>query len=931
MLRDPDGTERFLIQGLRITRRPDGALARARDLIPAPTTSVLELPERLGRGYLFHARTAGDSRLWRASSWTGPLRPLTRLGFDAESVQAGFDRLYVVVRGSREVVALDADTGAVVDLGSLPATAAVRSLAFADAWFGIVDLPYRGALVTFDAGASWHPLGLGTVRRLEAREGEIVAWVEADVYSVDSRGRVMRLGRPEQSDPGAPERGGERPGRARPPALLREAVLRGWPEPPEHAVVIAAGTLSRVRLRDGAVVARVEDVVDRGDRCQAIALGEGFGFVCTREQGGTALLRFRPPLGVERQLVFGTPRYVAPGGGGAVAVRGACTDEPGGVAGGLYCIVGADGTVREIRVRGDRGVERVVALRDGRVAVLVPPRFGAQGQLALVGRDGGTEQVALTLPAAKDARRQLLRRGLWLDGFRERRSGQLAGWVAGSDDFVGVRVAFDGRVTAGEPAVDLGRSVLSGPFSLTRSREGSLRETTDGGFSWREVDPRLDLASLLANRSSEHGCSALGCALGDWVRIGWQGRRGKPDALTEAATPRGAVFPPTEGGRWLMRCALERTGRAGPAPRVVGAGGGRGKAPRAAPSSPTMTAESVESTAWAPFAGAPPPPLAPADVGLDADVAGALHVYAAGARSADWSRAARWRVRGLDPFDLTGEVWSTAATPTPWPDVVAAAQAFGLNVYGNPSPDLAAAIEPGGRAGVLSVAAAGGRSLYVVEAGRAIQPIREAAAHNVLAASGVVKVEGSFYLGVDRDSFRVYRVASDRLVLVGDYPEVEGASSSVSVVLVRNARSDALGLWVRVARVRGAHSSWFVFPIDAAQGSVEPPLVIEPRDLGRMPPPCSADDDGWVLVGSPPVAPYVELEGVEGAWSPRRFDARWLAGPSGLCLDALSAEGQLPGAAALVPATRSSARRTVPMTVRDPDQPTGRSLLRCSG
>jgi len=931
VLREPDGTERFLIQGLRITRRPDGALARARDLIPAPVASVVELPERVGRGYLFHARTSGDSRLWRASTWTGRLRPLARLGFEAESVQVGFDRLYLVVRGSREVVALDAETGAVVDLGSLPPTAAVRSLAFADAWFAIADLPYRGALVTFDAGSSWHPLGLGTVRALEAREGEIVAWVEADAYSIDSRGRVMRLPRPERPEEGAPEEATAPPGRSRPPALLREAVLRGWPDPPDHAIVLAAGTLSRLRLRDGAVVARAEDVVDRGDQCQAVALGDGFGFVCTREQGGTALLRFRPPLGVERQRVFGTPRYVAPGGGGAVAIRGACTDDPQGTDAGLYCIVGADGAVREIRVRGDRGVERVVALRDGRVAVLVPPRFGAPGQLALVGRDGRTEQVALTLPAAKDARRQLLRHGFWLDGFREVPPDQLAGWVAGADVFAGVRVALDGRVTAAEPAADLGRSVLSGPFALSRSREGELRETTDGGFRWREVDPRLDLAPLIANPRAEQGCSALGCALGDWVRVGWQGRRGKADALAEAATPRSAVFPPSEGGRWLMRCAVERVGRARAALPAAGAGGRRRPQPRAAPSSPTLTTETVESTAWLPFAGVPPPPLGRADVGLDAAVVGGLHAYAAGPRGADWSRAATWRVRGYDPFDPGGEVWSTAATPTPWPDVVAAAQAFGLNVYGSPSPDLTATIEPGGRAGVLSVAAAGGRALFIVEAGRAILPVRESAAHNVLAASGVVKVGGSYYLGVDRDSFRVFRVASDRLVLVGDYPEVEGSSGGVSVVLVRNARSDALGLWVRVARVRGAYSSWYVFPIDAVSGAVEPPLVIEPRELGRVPPACAADDDGWVLVGSPPVAPYVEIEGVEQTWSPRRVDARWVAGPSGLCLDALTAEGEGPAAAAPMRAARGPVRRTVPMSVRDPDQPMSRFLLRCSG
>ncbi len=934
VLRDRDGTARYLIQGLRLTRRPDGALARARDLIPAPAVAVTELPERVGRGYLFLARTSGDSLLWRARSWTGPLQPLARLGFDVESVQVGFDRLYAVARDTREVVALDPTTGAVVDLGSLPPTAAVRSIAFADAWFGIVDLPYRGALVTFDAGASWHPLGLGAVRGLTAGDGEIVAQIEAEAITIDSRGRVVRRAPLDQIEPPSPGPAAERPRRARPPAPLREAVLRGWPEPPDHALVITAGTLTRVRLRDGAVVARVEDVVDRGDQCQAVPLGAGFGFVCTREQGGTALLRFRPPLGVERGLAFATPRYVAPGGQGALAIRGGCADEPSGAAAGLYCIVGVDGDVREIRVSGDRGVERVVALGDGRVAVLVPPRFGAPGQLTLVDRTGRSEATALALPAAREARRGLLRRALWLDGFRERRAGELAGWVADGDDFVGVRVAFDGRVTVGKPSAGLGRSVLAGPFALSRDREGTLRETTDGGFTWRESDSLLDLESFAGSGRREQGCSALGCALGSWVRVGWQGPRGKPDARAAASRPRGAVFPPSEGGRWVMRCSLDRARSNGAPPAGQGAAPRRRTPPRAAPTSTGLTAESVESTAWEPFFGVPPPALGPAEVGFDAravGLAGQLHLYAAGPRGADWTRAATWRARGYDAFDVTGQVWSTVPAPTPWGDVVAAAQAFGLNVYGNPSPDLVATLEPGGRAGVLSVAAAGHRQLYLAEAGRALQPIRDAAAQDVAAVAGAVKVGGRFFIGIDRQSFRIYRVTSDRLTLVGDYPEVESSSSAISAVVVRSARGDALGIWVRAARTRGAYTSWYVFPVDPETGAVEPPLVIEPRDLGRFPPACSVDDEGWLLVGAPPIVPYVELEGQDGAWSPRRVDARWIAGPHGLCLDALSAEGELPRPGPSTPPIGAPLRRTVPMTVLDADRPGGRSLLRCSG
>jgi hypothetical protein len=89
--------------------------------------------------------------------------------------------------------------------------------------------------------------------------------------------------------------------------------------------------------------------------------------------------------------------------------------------------------------------------------------------------------------------------------------------------------------------------------------------------------------------------------------------------------------------------------------------------------------------------------------------------------------------------------------------------------------------------------------------------------------------------------------------------------------------------------------------------------------------------DGWVLVGSPPVAPYVEVVGVDQPWSPRRVEVRLIAGPSGLCLDGLSAEGDRPPLPARTGAPPALPRRTVPMNAFDADQPGSRTLLRCSG
>ncbi|MBN2197547.1 MAG: hypothetical protein JW751_32510 [Polyangiaceae bacterium] len=924
---DRDGTERYLLQGLRVTRHPNGALERARDIFPKGNIAVVELPERIGRGYLFHTRSSGDSLLWRSTAWTGPLRPLARLGFDAEAVHAGFDRLYVVARGAREAVALDPITGKVLDLGSLPTTMGVRNLAFADAWLGLADVPYRGALVTFDAGASWHPLGLGTVNSATVGEAGILVRTSGGSFSVDPHGRVVRMAGPTEGSGEEPE--SDSRARVRRAPSLRDVVIRGWPDTRDTAIVLVGGALVRVRLRDGATLDRASDAVDRGELCQAVALGAGFGFVCTSDQRGTVVYRYQAPLSLDQLVSFSAPRFVAAGGTGALAIRGPCAKEASHTADGDYCIMGMDGSLRELRVSGDHGVERVVALRDGRVAVLVPPRFGDPGQVAFVVPDGTTEKVSLRLPRLKDARRALLRRGLWLDGFRETHDGKLAGWVAGANHFVGVRIGSNGRVWPGELAEDLDRSTIAGAFAISLHQSGRLRETTNGGFAWRDADPVLDLDPLVQSHQGDQGCSSLGCAIGDWVRVGWQGPKGKPDRLGEAETPPGAVFPPSEGGRWLMRCSVVGT-RNPPALNQTPIRRPRVTSPRGA-SRATLTADTVETTDWQPFEGMPAPTLGPNDVGFDAEVSfvsSDLHAYAWGPRGGDWLRNGTFVVRGSDSFATTGSTWSTAPTPAPWPDVVTAAQVFGQNVHGNPNPEFAVVLDPGGRGGVVSASAPSGREFYVVEAGRAIQRIRESAALGVGVAAGAVKVGGSFYLGADRETFRVYRVASDHVTVVGDYPKSDGSSSANTTWLVRNARGDALGLWVRAVRMRSAHTSWYVFPIDIATGAIDAPLAIEPRDLGRVPAPCEVGDDGWVLVGPPPTPPYIDLDGVDTSWPIRRVDARILASPTGLCLDALAADATSP------PVTGSTApptHRTVSMSARDEQQPGRQTLLRCGG
>ena len=153
---DPDGTRRLIVHGIRVVQRVDGSLERAKEVFPGGrSVSFVELPDRLGGGYVFYTNASGTALIWRAKTWAGQLEPMANVDLDVEQIVPGFDRLYVVDRRSVDVVALDSETGKPTDLGSLPVAPAYSDMAFADEWVGAVEVPYQGILATFDAGSSW--------------------------------------------------------------------------------------------------------------------------------------------------------------------------------------------------------------------------------------------------------------------------------------------------------------------------------------------------------------------------------------------------------------------------------------------------------------------------------------------------------------------------------------------------------------------------------------------------------------------------------------------------------------------------------------------------------------------------------------------------------------------------------------------------------
>jgi hypothetical protein len=914
---DPDGSVRVIERGLRIVEHPDGRLERAPDLFPkGGVVGAVELPNRLGGGFLFHVVTEGTTRLYRAASWTEKARPLSKLPFEASQIAAGFDRLYAVSGRTHAAIGIDPKDGRVVGIGALPEAPAYGGMAFGDGWLGAVEVDVRGVLVTFDAGASWHRLDVPSVAPgVYEQDGRVVLGTAQGTFALAPSGELERIDGPAPDAASAdvdavegvvmddeddvPLEGGRRS--VRPGALggspLELAVLRGWPDSEGSAVVAAGGLVARVSLSDGRVLARSERAFPPGASCEAVRLGKGIGFVCGEDHGPTTVFSLREPLGLAPVLAFDGPRTVLPSGNGALVVRGRCADHGSG-AEPWYCAVSPAGERREIEVQGEVGQERVVALADGRVALVVPPRPGAPGTLTIVGLDGRSTSVPLRLTSLSEEARLLVERGLWLDGMIEVEHGTLGGWVAGSGPFVGVRVQPDGKVISGTVHRELEHASVSGPFGFVGDGHGGGLETTDGGMSWSELAVPDSAESGTDAVDLERGASPVGSIVGSWLRVGW----GKNDGdLLPTPEPPVAELDTRGFVTWSLDCSPSGE-REGPKEAAVSAARAeRDRAPRPAVSrggAPGASARpsELESSAWRPFLGVPGPNRAAEDLGFDfgtEDQTIQLRGYAWGSESGAWDRGGTWLVRAADRFAVRHAIWSTAPSRTPWADAASAAEVFGSEPSHRVTTEWNGVFDPMDEGGVLLMRFGTSLELAVVEQGRAIGVVGNADEFALERLAGAVKVAGKWYVGSmpGPRAFQVLGIEGGALSLVASYPRQ--ADDSVAKV-VRTVHGDGLGIWVVGKGQQGTRSggdTWFVFPVDPASGNVSEPFVVRHDEVARTPAPCEPEQDGWVLVHdvNPSVA-KVEFSNVADPPAVERLEARLVAGPDGVCVDAMAAQ-----------------------------------------
>ncbi|MFO0554245.1 MAG: hypothetical protein U0271_38045 [Polyangiaceae bacterium] len=468
--RSAEGENRLLGR-MRLHTTEAGVIERADDLLPAGDVRALKLPTRLGGGFMFIAVADRGTELWRAETWLAPLTPIAALGSNIDArrpIVLGFDRLYVRTRQS-EVVGIDPTVpgGALVGLGSLPVAPGYGDMVFLDGWRAVVDTDLAGTFATFDAGATWRKLNLASRVRMispsseDADDGdEALISVDGGVYTLTADGHLTFTQGANDGDSGMMVGTFGTDTKGTPPGVLgrkplRVALEKGYPDSATSAVVLHEGAVVRVSLEDGAILdSKLHAYPEEHADCTGIALGadsadpaDDVGFVCGEEHGGTVIYAYERPTGVREVMRFSTPRSVVESGQGAIVVRGPCTDREPEATVRPFCVRFVDGTTREVRVRGDVGAERVIALEDGRVVILVPPRPGAQGQISIL-EGQASKHVVLKLPDTGVPRE--FETGMWVDGFQQSAKDEIAGWVEEQAALLGVRIKLDGTVALGE-------------------------------------------------------------------------------------------------------------------------------------------------------------------------------------------------------------------------------------------------------------------------------------------------------------------------------------------------------------------------------------------------------------------------------------------------------------------------------------------------
>ena len=661
---------------------------------------------------------------------------------------------------------------------------------------------------------------------------------------------------------------------------------------------------------------------------RANAIG-AFGFVCGEPRGASAIYAYDPLRGRLSELKrFDRPRVVTSSGNGALAVRGPCAEdgdasatprEPTRIEAKLdagaddgkeaktdagkseraeraekaerekaerekaerdaaakaaapevhpYCILGHDNAWREVHVRGDVGGERVVVLADGKIAVVSPPQ-GQSGPARLTLLDKGrATTLPIVFPNVTADIARVLRLGVWLDGFEERKFGVVGGWIEAGGAMLGVEIALDGKATPGQFVRDAGMPFVSGRygFGWTPSRRGF--ETTDGGMTWTSLELPEPLVPI--GKVERRACGPVGCLAAGWLRVGW-GETKKPP-VPPAPPPHRAtttVSPPP------LVLACEPTLPPMPTPPAP-----KPKAATVTPQAssatprrtfggpPVLAATGAAGLAELPsFFSQPGPPLRDAERGMPFEVpellerspprlGGLARAYAWGPKGGDWDTQGKWQVKWLSPFAGWSE--AHASVPTLPPQVLldfTKSSAYGSYYQAYSSFfSIAAGDDPSHAMLVVRRSTRTDVTPFELEADRAPVEIRRADGEPFLEIDAVTRAAGRWFIvtpppaGVSSPVTTIWQVdgaVARELVHVSRAAVESGRPAGTR--LARRSDGRAIGLVVdgQPTAERTTATRW-VLPIDLETGQLGEPESLGYTDLaGRTLEACTDDVVGW--------------------------------------------------------------------------------------
>jgi hypothetical protein len=909
---EPDGSRRAILAQMRIIEHPDGAIERAASLLPSGHTRLLslELPSRLGGGFAFVASGDSSSQIWRSAGWLAPLEPIATASQPVYEMLAGFDRLYVRHARNGPLYGIDLDKAEYTDFSRLPTPLRIGPAFFADPWRAVVVTDLRGPLATFDAGTTWFALGVrAPVVKVDAFGDRIRISTRDEALTLSSDGALTVLGSmapkepaPQQSAPKIEPRSAPAPERPLGLRPLRLAIERGFPIEANRVLVAHGGNLAIVDLKAGSLVELHRDAYPRSyTECTAIPLGPGVGFVCGEQHGATTLFRWDHPFRMTPVMHWPVPRALFSGGNGTVVARAPCPGSSPAEGFSQYCVRSVHGLSRELRFKGDVGAERVLALADGRIAILIAPRPGAEGRLVLLQNDKSSASV-LNFQDVPRPVVEMVRRGLWMNGVHEVSPGVIGVWIEAGGPVVGLRIDDKGHVTAGpvqKTTSETGDIIAAGRFGLVWKNAGRGMESTDGGMTWKE----LDLPSAPLRAAPDHrACSAVGCVVGGWMRVGWGPPRNESDLESPRKPPMRYVQQRTLRS---VNLQCEATGRlspplaTSPAPQqqqparnpvrygygrgghvaVAGAGYGYWQAAR-----------------WLPFGPLPAPALGPDDEGLSTssrdygEVRPGYRIYVWGPKSADWTRAGHWLVRFDNPFDALAVPRSTTVAVAPWPDISSASAVL------NSRQDQTW-FDPELRSGVLGWCLGQRQCKFFGIAPHELPvPFTSSDPTGLPNALSAIRSEDNWYLLSANSSQELELwVASLSGIArkLSTFPRLE---SGDNVSLIRRARSAGIALLTTSPLPGRSSAEWIVLPLDTSNGQIMDAIRMGPTDLdGRSSPPCAHDQDGWQFDSVAGSVPNLALPGRPYVSDVR---AQMRGDPGRICIAALSGRVRRPEGAA---------------------------------